>query len=96
MDIPDVRILVALLYTHKSDTAVTYTDVAQDNIVPAAPTKSILPWLHSCRSAFGRYFVDVDMDEATGLGRLIPSRELQSAYPEDEQYGANWTHGWLE
>lgn len=36
------------------------------------------------------------MDEATGLGRLIPSKELQSAYPEDEQYGANWTHGWLE
>ncbi|KAI0095086.1 hypothetical protein BDY19DRAFT_65140 [Irpex rosettiformis] len=70
--------------------------VAQDNIVPAAPSKAIVPWLHKCRSAFGRYFVDVDMDEATGLGRLIPSEELRGAYPEDEQYGANWTHGWVE
>lgn len=73
-----------------------YPDVAQDNIVPSPPSKATLPWLYKCRSAFSRYFVDVDLDAATGLGRLITSTELQSAYPEDEQYGAGWIHGWLD
>ena len=41
------------------------------------------------------YFVDVEMDEATGFGRLLPSKELRDAYPDDDQFGASWIHGWV-
>ncbi|KAI0706100.1 hypothetical protein BC835DRAFT_1409733 [Cytidiella melzeri] len=70
--------------------------VAQDNIVPVLPSKAILLWLYKSRSAFSRYFLDVEIDDATGLGRLVTSEELQVAYPEDDQYGSEWIHGRLQ
>ena len=68
--------------------------VAQENINPIPPSKAFLPALLKSRSTFSRYFVDVDLDEATGLGRLLPSKELQDAYPEDDAFAASWIHGW--
>ncbi len=70
------------------------SDVAQENINPIPPSQAFLPALMKSRSSFSRYFVDVEMDDATNLGRLVPSKELQDAYPEDERFGASWIHGW--
>lgn len=69
-------------------------DVAQENIIPVSPSMTLLPSLLKARTTFSRYYVDVEMDEATGLGRLIPSKELRDAYPEDDQFAASWIHGW--
>ncbi|KAF7793363.1 hypothetical protein EIP86_004475 [Pleurotus ostreatoroseus] len=68
--------------------------VAQENINPIPPSQAFLPTLMRSRSSFSRYFVDVEIDEATNLGRLIPSKELQDTYPEDDRFGASWIHGW--
>ena len=72
-----------------------HTDVAQENINPMPPSKVFLPALLNARSSFGRYFVDVEIDDATELGRLTPSKELCDAFPEDDRYGASWIQGWV-
>lgn len=61
--------------------------------MPAAPTTVTLQWLFNSRTAFSRYFVDVEMDETTGQGRLVPSKELQAEYPEDDEFGEKWISG---
>ena len=55
---------------------------------------TVLPTLMRARTSFSRYYVDVEMDEATGLWRLIPSKELRDAFPEDDLFAASWIHGW--
>ncbi len=69
-----------------------FPDVAQENILPVSPSKEIISSLYKSLSTFSRYFVDLKIDEATGQGRLLPSKELQDAYPEDDQFAACWIH----
>ncbi|KAI0375196.1 hypothetical protein BV20DRAFT_933736 [Pilatotrama ljubarskyi] len=48
-------------------------------------------------SCFDQYFEDVAIPREDGVGgRLIPSVELQTAYPDDLEYGARWTEQELE
>ncbi|KAI0361412.1 hypothetical protein OH77DRAFT_1492469 [Trametes cingulata] len=46
---------------------------------------------------FDQYFEDAVIPREDGIGgRLIPSIELQRAYPDDLEYGARWTERELE
>ena len=65
-----------------------FLDVAQENITPVSTHK----WkdLFKCHPLFSRYFVDLEQNETSCLSRLLVSKELQSAYPEDEAYGHDW------
>ena len=82
------------LLTHVELTCFPCADVAQESVNPIAPSKAFLPALLKARSTFSRYFVDVEIDEATELGRLVPSEELKDTYPEDDSFAASWIHGW--
>ena len=42
------------------------------------------------RSAMGRFFEGVELDEPRKRGRLLPTQELQSMFPEDDQVGSSW------
>lgn len=46
---------------------------------------------------FDQYFEDAVIPREDGLGgRLVPSLEMQTAYPDDLEYGARWTAQVLE
>lgn len=63
-------------------------DVAQENIDPVRT--HLWPDLYDSHPLFSRYFVGVVYNEAAKLCRLVVSKELQDAYPEDDAYAAEW------
>lgn len=66
----------------------TCVDVAQENISPVVTSQ--LSELFNYHALISRFFVDLEQDAATGLSRLLPSEELEDAYPEDDAWGASF------
>ena len=52
--------------------------------------KTVVRRIFENRSAMGRFFEGVELDESRKRGRLLPTQELQNLYPEDDQVGALW------
>lgn len=42
------------------------------------------------RTIFGRFFEGVDLDKVHQRGRFLPSQELQTLFPEDNEAGMEW------
>jgi hypothetical protein len=67
-----------------------FLDVAECNIIPDAPTPTILEMARAEIQSFGRYFSGTERNHKTGRGRLLMSPELALRYPDDDAYGAAW------
>ncbi|CDO72970.1 hypothetical protein BN946_scf185007.g24 [Trametes cinnabarina] len=64
---------------------------------PARLTAEIAHRLRRSLLCFDRYFEDVIIPREDGIGgRFVPSVELQTAHPDDLDYGAQWTEEQLE
>lgn len=42
------------------------------------------------RSTMARFFEGVELHKTHKRGRLLPTQELQSMFPEDDQVGSSW------
>ncbi|KZT02433.1 uncharacterized protein LAESUDRAFT_738725 [Laetiporus sulphureus 93-53] len=64
--------------------------VAESDLTPVRLDRSIARCMFESRTIFGRFFEDVEMNESQHRGRLLPSEELQTLFPEDDSAGALW------
>ncbi|CCM03128.1 uncharacterized protein FIBRA_05249 [Fibroporia radiculosa] len=64
--------------------------VAEEDLEPIPVTREIARNMFEGRTIFGRYFDGVEVDEEQSRGRLLPTEELKTLYPEDNQAGAAW------
>ena len=90
MDNQDVRTF-RVAQTFSTDHALDVSaDVAQENISPVSSGNS---WsiFTNCHPLVSRYFVGVEHANGTLLARLLASKELLEAYPEDDAFG----HGFI-
>ncbi|KZT75034.1 hypothetical protein DAEQUDRAFT_18423 [Daedalea quercina L-15889] len=63
---------------------------AEEDLHPIEVRKGVVKRMFDNRSVFGRFFEGVQLDESRKRGRLLPTTELQTLFPEDDQIGSSW------
>lgn len=70
---------------------VARSDAAEEDLHPVGVVDMrVMRRMFQNRSILGRYFEGVELDKTHSRGRLLPTQELQSMYPEDDQVGSSW------
>jgi len=63
---------------------------AEEDLYPIDVRKSVVRRMFENRSVFGRFFEGVQLHSTGKRGRLLPTQELQTLFPEDDQVGSSW------
>ncbi|KAH9836946.1 uncharacterized protein C8Q71DRAFT_756197 [Rhodofomes roseus] len=63
---------------------------AEEDLYPVDVRPDVIRRMFVNRSIFGRFFEGVHLDNAHKRGRLLPTQELQTLFPEDDQVGCSW------
>ncbi|KAL6310145.1 hypothetical protein BKA93DRAFT_186024 [Sparassis latifolia] len=63
--------------------------VAEEDICPATFTVEVARELFNSRTAFARYFEDIELGDRQ-RGRMLLSNELKTIYPDDDRAGEAW------
>jgi len=64
--------------------------VAEEDLSPVVLSKDIARRMFEGHTVLGRYFEGAQENEVHQRGRLLPSQELKTLYPEDDLAGALW------